>query len=189
MKLHTLFLLSVFCFLGVAAASEPETRLRAAVDEVLAVAAKSPNSEVLAKNIVPVLEKYLCFSAMTKRAVGPGWRELNPGQRDEATQLFATLITRTYSKKFTPGERPVIDFKPAVEPSPGRVDVPTLTQYQGSSYEVIYRMEQSEGWKVTDVIIEGVSLVANYRSQFDAQFKKGGADALLSALTKSVGQP
>jgi len=54
---------------------------------------------------------------------------------------------------------------------------------------VTYRMEQEEGWRVTDVVIEGVSLIANYRSQLDAQFQKGGSNAVISSLTQSVARP
>ena len=60
---------------------------------------------------------------------------------------------------------------------------------QGSRYSVIYRMEKEEGWKVTDVVIEGVSMVANYRSQLDDKFKRGGADAVISSLNESVARP
>jgi phospholipid transport system substrate-binding protein len=47
-------------------------------------------------------------------------------------------------------------------------------------------MEDKEGWLITDVMIEGVSLVANYRSQFDSEFKQGGVNAVLQALQRSV---
>jgi phospholipid transport system substrate-binding protein len=126
---------------------------------------------------------------MTRRAVGPGWRQFTPAQQAKATGLFTTLIIRSYSAKFTPGEHPVITYKAATEPAPGRVEVPTSLLYEGSHYEVIYRLENAGSWRITDVVIEGVSLVANYRSQFDAQFKKGGADAVIAALTQSVNHP
>jgi phospholipid transport system substrate-binding protein len=58
--------------------------------------------------------------------------------------------------------------------------------YQGSKYSVVYRMEEAEGWHTTDVVIEGVSMVANYRSQFDPLYKKGGVSAVLAALEKSA---
>ena len=48
---------------------------------------------------------------------------------------------------------------------------------------------RSKGWRVTDVVIEGVSMVANYRGQFDAQFLSGGAAAVLGSLKKSVTNP
>jgi phospholipid transport system substrate-binding protein len=125
---------------------------------------------------------------MTRRAVGPGWRQFTPSQKNEATKLFTTLIIRTYSSKFTPGQNPEILYKKAATPAPGRVEIPTTLVYQGSKYGVTYRLEETESWKITDVIIEGVSLVANYRTQFDAEFKKGGAEAVISSLTQAVAQ-
>jgi phospholipid transport system substrate-binding protein len=132
------------------------------------------------------LEKYISFNAMTRRAVGPGWRQFTDDQQKRATQLFTTLLIRTYSKKLTPGEYPVIKFKTASTPAPGRVEIPTTLSYKGSQYNVTYRMEESEGWRITDVLIEGVSFVANYRTQFDAQFKRGGSTAVIDALSQSV---
>jgi phospholipid transport system substrate-binding protein len=69
------------------------------------------------------------------------------------------------------------------------VDVTTTTLYQGNRYSVIYRLEQEESWRTTDVVIEGVSMVANYRSQLDPVFKRGGAEAVLKSLEQSVAHP
>ena len=165
-----------------------EKRLETAVNDVLAVADRAANNSALASGLRPILIKYISFEAMTRRAVGPGWRQFSGDQQKKATQLFTTLIIRSYSSKFTPGEHPVIKYKTASAPAPGRVEVPTTLLYQGSQYNVIYRLESAEGWKITDVVIEGVSLIANYRSQFDAEYKKGGAEAVIAALSQSVGQ-
>lgn len=191
MNLRSLFIVALLLLHGTAFAStaEAEKRLKTAVDEVLAIANSAPNAAALPGSLRPVLQKYLSFDAMTRRAVGLGWRQFAPDQQKKATELFTTLIIRTYSSKFTPGEQPVITFKPAAEPAPGRVEVPTMLLYQGSRYGVTYRMEQGEGWRITDVVIEGVSLVANYRSQFDAEFKTGGANAVIDALSQSVARP
>jgi len=172
-----------------ASSDEAEKHLRAAVNDVLAIADKASDNKSLATSLRPVLLKYIAFEAMTRRAVGPGWRQFTADQQKQATQLFTTLIIRTYSSKFTPGEHPEIKFKTATSPAPGRVEIPTTLLYQGSRYEVTYRLEESENWRITDVVIEGVSLVANYRSQFDSLFKKGGANEVLSSLKQSVGAP
>lgn len=166
--------------------AEAQQRLKTAINEVLVVADSAPNKSVLPERVRPVLLKHVSFETMTRRAVGPGWRQFTPQQQQQATQLFSTLIIRNYSSKFTPGEHPSITYLNAVSPAAGRVDVPTKTAYQGSHFDVIYRMEQEAGWKITDVSIEGVSLIANYRSQLDAQFKKGGANAVISSLNQSV---
>jgi phospholipid transport system substrate-binding protein len=61
--------------------------------------------------------------------------------------------------------------------------------YKGSRYDAVYRMEdQSGSWTITDVVIEGVSLVADYRSQFDSEFKQGGTETLLSAMRRSAAE-
>jgi len=169
--------------------AEAQVRLKSAITEVLTVADRAGNRSALPEKLRPVLEKHVSFETMTKRSVGPGWRQFTPEQQQQATQLFSTLIIRSYSSKFTPGEHPAITYQTAVEPAAGRVDVPTSMVYQGSHYTVIYRMEQVQGWRITDVVIEGVSLIANYRSQLDAQFKKGGANAVISSLTQSVSRP
>jgi len=169
-----------------AASDTAKAHLETAVNEVLDVANRATSTSAVAKDLRPVLPKYINFEAMTRRAVGPGWRQFSDVQKKKAAELFTTLIIRTYSAKFTPGERPRIEYKSAATPAPGRVEVPTTLLYQGSRYEVVYRMEESENWRITDVVIEGVSLVANYRTQFDAQFKKGGANAVLAALTQTL---
>lgn len=184
----TVFLLT----LGVALAAPPpaaEKCVHNAVDGVLAIATRATDSKSLPANLRPVLVKYLSFDAMTRRAIGPGWRQFTPAQKNKAIELFTTLIIRTYANKFTPGEQPVIQFKTTREPAPGKVEVPTTLTYQGKRYSVVYRVEASEDMKITDVIIEGVSLVANYRSQLDAEFKNGGAESVLNALSKTVARP
>ena len=166
-----------------------EDFLKKSVNEVVGIAKSSPNSSALAESLRPILVKIISFDAMTRRAVGPGWRRFTTEQQKEAIRLFSTLIIRTYSGKFTPGELPEITYKAATSPSPERVEVSTTTLYKGSRYNVIYRLEEIDGWRITDVVIEGVSMVANYRTQFDGEFKQGGTDAVLSALKKSVSTP
>lgn len=193
MNLRLPFLTSLLALLllGTAQATtaEAEKRLQSAVTEVLATAEKATSGSGLAASLRPILLKSISFDAMTRRAVGPGWREFTEDQKKKATQLFTTLIIRSYSSKFTIGEDPVITYKTATEPAPGRVEIPTTLLYKGSKYNVTYRLEKSEGWRITDVVIEGVSLIANYRTQFDAQFKKDGAAGVIAALTQAEASP
>ena len=141
------------------------------------------------QRIGPVLDKHISFPVMTRRAVGPGWRQFTPDQQKKAIALFSQLIIRSYGNKFTIGEHPEVKYHSAAAPAAGRVEVSTTTVYQGARYSVIYRLEQEEGWRTTDVVIEGVSMVANYRSQLDPVFKRGGAQAVLSSLEQSVARP
>jgi phospholipid transport system substrate-binding protein len=186
---RSLFLYAASLALAVPAAASPaeaEKRLRTAVDEVLGVADRASDSATLSTRVRPVLERHVNFETMTRRAVGFGWRQFSPEQQRQAVKLFTTVVIRSYTDKFTPGEHPRITWQPPVSPANGRVDVPTRMTYAGSNYQVTYRLENEGGWRITDVVIEGVSLVANYRSQLDASFKKGGAAAVIQSLEQSI---
>jgi phospholipid transport system substrate-binding protein len=167
--------------------SQAEATLHAAIDSVVPVAERATTTVGLADKLRPILVKYISFDAMTRRAIGPGWRQFTPAQQSDATRLFTTLVIRNYADKYTPGQHATTIYKAATTPAPGRVEIPTTMLYKGNRYSVIYRLEEAEGWKVTDIVAEGVSLVANYRAQFDSEFKKGGAAGVLSTLQRSVG--
>ena len=186
LALLTLVLASALAVVTRASNEDAETALRAAVDQVLTVAQKAKSGSSMADQITPVLLRYVCFESMTRRAVGPGWRQFTPDQKAEATKLFTKLIIRSYSEKFTPGEQPDTKYLKSSSPGAGKVEIPTITVYKGSRYNVTYRMEDRGKWMVTDILAEGVSLVANYRAQFDALVKKGGAGAVIASLKQSV---
>ena len=186
LALLTLVLASALAVVTRASNEDAETALRAAVDQVLTVAQKAKGGSSMADQITPVLLRHVCFESMTRRAVGPGWRQFTPEQKAEATKLFTKLIIRSYSEKFTPGEQPDTKYLKSSSPGAGKVEIPTITVYKGSRYNVTYRMEDRGKWMVTDILAEGVSLVANYRAQFDALVKKGGASAVIASLKQSV---
>lgn len=187
--LFTLLAVQIALALPAMAQTPAEQRVRSTNDDIIAIAVKVPNNEVLIQKVRPVLEKNVSFAAMTRRAIGPGWRTFTPEQQKKAISLFTDLIIRRYAGRYTIGERPEVSYKAPTTPAPGRAEIPTQVLYKGSRYEVIYRSEQSEDWRITDLVVEGVSLVGNYRSQFDAAFRKGGAEAVLNALTNAVNNP
>ena len=181
-------IISLSCGNSFASTADAENFLIKSVGEIMEAAKKSSNTTELTFAVRPILVRTISFDAMTRRAVGPGWKQFDDTEQKETIGFFTTLIIRNYSSKFTPGELPDIEYKAAAETAPGRVEVATATLYQGSRYEIVYRLEQvdGKGWRVTDVVIEGVSMIANYRGQLDAQFKSGGAGAVLGTLIKSI---
>lgn len=188
--LYPVFIASIVGIVATAQGSTDaaESALRTAVDQVLVVTQQSKGGRAMAEELQPILERHVSFEAMTRRAVGPGWRQFTPQQQTEATKLFTKLIIRSYSEKFTPGQQPDIKFLKASSPGDGKVEIPTSAVYKGSKYIITYRLEDRGKWLVTDILAEGVSLVANYRAQFDALVKKGGAVAVLDSLKQSVGR-
>lgn len=167
------------------ATDEAQQRLRTAINEALAIAEKAPDHPTLINRVTPLLEKHVNFAAMTRRAIGPGWKQFDAAQQSKAIALFSKLVTRSYCSKFTIGERAEVTYKSATSTAPERVDVTTSFIYKGQPYAVVYRMEMENGWHTTDVVVEGVSVVANYRSQLDPIFKKGGVEGVLTSLERS----
>ncbi|MEX1111080.1 MAG: ABC transporter substrate-binding protein [Chthoniobacterales bacterium] len=182
------FLLGTAMVLGAPAraAGDAESSLREGLSEILAVTEGAKGGRPMADRLQPILEKRICFESMTRRAVGPGWRQFTTAQQEEATKLFTKLIIRSYSSKFTPGQRPEVNYLKGTSPAPGKIEIPITILYKGSRYSIVYRMENRGRWLVTDILAEGVSLVANYRAQFDGLYKKGGATAVLDSLRQSV---
>lgn len=168
--------------------------LRTAVDEVLAIAYDGKTAETpLTARVRPTLEKYFNFQSITRRAIGPGWRQFTPEQQARTISLFTDLVIRTYADRFEVGTRPGITYAKARIPDASRPalrELPTTIDYAGKKYTVIYRVEQAgDNWRVYDVIIEGVSMIANWRSQLDPIFQKGGAPAVIASLEKNLAQP
>lgn len=169
---------------------DAEKVVREGVTKVLAITEKSQGGLSMAEQLQPILDPRISFEAMTRRAIGPGWRQFSPAEQKEAIRLFSRLVVRNYSKKFTPGEQPEVKYLKPTSPAPDKVEVPTTMLYKGSRYSVLYRVENTGGkWLVADMQVEGVSFIANYRAQFDALFKKGGVAAVMDSLRVSTTAP
>ncbi len=173
-----------------APATDPQSFLRGAVDEVLAVAyATDTGGRPLSERVRPLLERHFTAEGITRRAVGPGWRQFTPDQQKRTIDLFFDLVLRTYADRFTPTEKPKISFGATAEIAATRREVQSSITYQGSTYSVAYRVEQAgDSWKIYDIVIEGVSMVANYRAQLDALFQKGGAAQVIRTLEAKIAE-
>jgi phospholipid transport system substrate-binding protein len=125
------------------------------------------------------------FNHMTMLAVGKYWPRATPAQRQSLIQEFRTLLVRTYASSLTAFNNQVIEYKP-FRMVPGATDVTVETQVKQPGAQPIpidYSMEKTSfGWKVYDVVIDGVSLVTNYRSSFGTEIRQSGIDGLIRTL-------
>lgn len=179
------FVLVAHSNLPAAPAEAPEAALRRGLAEALSqVKGRSTADPVeLARRLRPTLEKFFNFESLTRKALGIGWKDLNPEQQKKAVRLFSEIIIRSYTSRFDPNSQVDIQFAKSLDLGEGRKEVPATAKYQGNSVAVSYRVENGpEGWRVYDVIIEGVSLASNYRSQFDSIRQKGGPDSLIKSM-------
>jgi phospholipid transport system substrate-binding protein len=182
----------VICHLSFAAGpADPVGQLRNEVDQVLALAYSGQSSETLAERVRPLLEKDFAFDLVTRQAIGPGWRQFTAGDQQKVTDLFSRLVIRIYAARVVGTQRPTITYGKTVSLSPDRCEIPTrVTAPNGEPYAVAYRLiNLSGGWRIYDVLIEGVSFVANYRAQFDDLVRRGGAAAVIKTLEAKLAEP
>lgn len=127
------------------------------------------------------------FTRMTQLAVGRSWRDANDAQKKSLIDEFRTLLVRTYSTSLSQFRNQTIDVKP-VKMAAGETEVVVKTQVNqpgGQPIPIDYSMEKSgDSWKVYDVLIDGVSLVTNYRSSFATEIQKSGIDGLIKSLSE-----
>jgi phospholipid transport system substrate-binding protein len=128
---------------------------------------------------------HFSFQTMTSSAVGRNWDKATPEQKAQLMEEFKTLLVRTYASAIAAYSSQKFDFRPLrAKPTDTDVTVNVRVLQSGNQAVTIdYDMEKRPtGWKVWDVRVGGISLVANYRTEFDNLIREGGIDGLIKAL-------
>ena len=156
-----------------AAAGVPSDQLRSQIDRVL----KTLDDPELKKEgkerdrraaVRKIANDIFDFGETARRSLGRHWQPRTAAERDEFVQLFADLLERSYiSKVELYGGEKIQYLGDTIEGEQARVQTKLVTK-GGSDIPIEYRMHRKgDRWLVYDVIIEGVSLIANYRTQFN----------------------
>jgi phospholipid transport system substrate-binding protein len=167
-------------------------RIRGTIDRAIeilkdpALAAKDKKEErrdMLRKEIAPVFD----FAEMAKRSLGPNWRGRTPEERDRFVVLFRELLENSYLGKIESYHGEQIRYgKETVDGPYAEVKTVVVTG-KGQEIPVDYRLlAESGGYRIYDVVIEGISLVQNYRSQFNSILEKSSFSELMDKLRATV---
>jgi len=127
------------------------------------------------------------FDRVCRMVLGKNWKAASPEQQAVFQKEFRSLLLRTYAVALGKYKNQVIEFKPLrAEPDAKNVSVKTqILQPGGQPIAVDYSLVKAEGgWKVYDIVIESVSLVTNYRSQFSNEIRTNGLDSLNKKLAE-----
>jgi len=125
------------------------------------------------------------FRRTTRIAMGAAWRLASSEQQDQLTAEFTKLLVRTYSGALANYRDQVIEFKPLrARPEDTEVTVRCVVKQSGAEPIAIeYDLEKTAGvWKVFDVRVAGISLVATYRTAFAEEVRNHGIEGLISVL-------
>jgi phospholipid transport system substrate-binding protein len=136
-----------------------------------------------------IAEKMFDFTELSKRTLVKNWSNFNPEQQREFIDLYTSLLGNTYANKIMAYTDEKIVFGKEIELTEKTVEVQSTVMKKTGTIPINYRVLLKDGsWRVYDVVIEGVSLVNNYRSQFNEILANKPPESLLETLRKKVGK-
>jgi phospholipid transport system substrate-binding protein len=187
-----IFGLTLNLLMGAAGAwAGPPTEIAKQVIERALEALNDPSSkgEERRQKVKRIVDPYFDYQEMAKRSLGPTWGKLSAGQRQEFVQLFAQLLEASYSDKIEKyAQRVKIDYTGEILDD-DYAEVRTVVVRTNDRIPLNYRlMQENGGWKVYDVVIEGVSLVSNYWSQFSRIIHESSYAELVRRLKVKVSE-
>ncbi len=177
---------------GAAPAGGPTAQIRGAIDRTLEIlkrpdlkskARAAERRDLLRKEIQPVFD----FEEMSKRSLGPNWRQRSPKEQADFVALFTELLENAYLGKIESYSGEKIEYAGETIDSPYAVVRTVIVTTKSQEVHVDYRViREGDRWRIYDVVIEGVSLVNNYRSQFGSILQNSSFAELLHKLQSTI---
>jgi phospholipid transport system substrate-binding protein len=194
---RTMLLLSAVWLsaVGVVTAGEPTDLVRQTTDQVLKIL-EDPTLQGPAKQaerqerLHKIADQTFDWQAMAQRALAVHWRGRTPQQQQEFVGLFKDLVERTYMNRLETATQEKQDIQYVGEQVDGsRAAVKTnVVTKRNQQVPIEYRLQKADGrWKIYDVLVEGISLVNNYRSQFNQIISSSSYEALVQKMKSRQG--
>ena len=194
-RTFTLGLLAVMVWLVSASrlhAGLPTSQVHTTIDQVLDIlnepAPKSKSAkEERRSRLRQVIYPRFDFAEMARRSLGPTWQRISPDERQEFLKLFTQLLEDSYVSNIESysGEK-ILYGRELQEQEYAEVDTKIVTQ-KGEEFAINYKLHERNGdWKIYDVVIENVSIVNNYRSQFSRILSKSSFAELLDKIREKL---
>jgi phospholipid transport system substrate-binding protein len=138
--------------------------------------------------ITNIVNEVFDWEELSRRTLGREWRKFSPDQQKEFMSLFQKLLQGIYADRILAYTSEKIEFDKETELKKGRVEVESyIITTDNKKIPLFYRMTNKSGnWRVYDVVIEGVSMVKNYRGQFRQILSKKKPEDLLQTLREKV---
>jgi len=172
-------------FVARAWADDPMTVVKTTVNQALEVLQnKSAPLAQRQDKLRQIVAQTFDFTEMAKSALGYHWKELTLAQQQEFTNAFIAFIEDSYLSKINDYRGQVVNFLRVSNDGPQYAQVATdIVQPKGDAIHVNYRLLQESGtWKIYDVTVDAISIIANYRNQFNRVMNSKGYDTLIADL-------
>jgi phospholipid transport system substrate-binding protein len=175
-----------------AQAGEPLELVRSAIEKAVQIL-KDPGLQAKDKKreridrLRTALAPIFDYDEMSKRALGAHWRRRTPAEQEEFVVAFRDFLERIYSDKIDLyGGEKVLFGRETIDTDFAQVET-TIISLKGEEIAVVYKLRRENGkWKVYDAVVENISLVNNYRSQFDRVISSASYEELLKRLREKV---
>lgn len=186
------------CFLllagGPASASPgPRAALENTVNQVLQELKKPElknpaTRDAVLQNVERIIVGLFSFEELSMRTVGPSWRNCTTDQKKRFMDAFEDLLRERYLAALLGYNGESVDYlkETPVGNAGDKVQIDTQVNMKDKPVPMSYRMLKKNGWVVYDIIIEGVSLVQNYRSQFQAVLQRGDTEELITLVRQKA---
>ena len=162
--------------------------VRTSVDGILDILKKGDTMDKAARRsaMEVIIDKRFDFRAMSQRTLATNWKKASDAEKQEFTDLFSQLIQSSYVGKLEAYTNETVEY--VAEKVKGRKAlVETMIKTASADIPLNYKMYSKDGnWLVYDVIIEGVSLISNYRSSYQTIVKKEGFDGLMAKMKAKI---
>ncbi len=166
---------------------QPQARVEQMVNSILSVLQKSELSPAEKKaQVSGRVQEFLNMQSMSRRTLGPHWEEATEEQRQRFSSLFVKVLEGTYLNRIGDYSGGTVKYlKQRVKDTKAIVDTVIISDELEIpvQYKMVY---QDGGWQVFDIVIEGVSLVRNYRSSYGEIIRRSGYEGLLAMMDKKV---
>lgn len=170
--------------------------VKAQIDKMLTrmkePAFKAQTRDAKLADIRNVINEVFDYQELSRRTLGRDWKKFTPEQQTEFIDLFSRVLENVYADRILAYTNEQIDFGKETELKKGRVEVESyIITTDNKKVPLFYRMTQKgDQWRVYDVVIEGVSMIKNYRGQFrDILSKKKPEDLLQTLREKTKEKP
>lgn len=175
-----------------AAADSPTAQIKSTVDQVIKLLTDprlsgESNKQERRRLLRDTILSQFDFKEMSRRSLGSNWRRLTPKQQDEFVGVFTDLLEKAYLGRIESyNKERFIYINEAIDEPYAEVRSKIVTS-KGEEFSINYRLKRTDGmWKIYDVVVEDISLVNNYRSQFDRILSKTSYDELIRRMKEKL---
>lgn len=189
-QITTIVLVLLFPFGAYAGA--PMDTVKKGVDKVISVAGDpalkgDDKRQIKEDRIRTIISEFFDFTVLSRLTLGKNWRKFKTDQQKEFMDLYQKLLENVYMGRILEYSDEKVVFTRETMLSKKKAEVQSKIYTKSTEIPINYRLTIRNGvWKVYDVVIEGVSMVKNYRSQFRQLLVKGSPDDLLKTLREKV---